>query len=83
MGGVANRCGYLISQTRFGNCLYIQRVIPGRQRVAAHIRRVQSRGEIVQRHKVLPVKADVRRIVIDRVLLTAYAPIQRIPRNGR
>ena len=78
MWGVRDRARHLILQTGFADRLYKQGVTARGKRVAAEVHRVQSGGEVVQRHEIFPVGADVRRVVIDGVLLAGYFPVQRI-----
>ena len=74
MRRVEDRSGHLVSKTRLADCLHIQRVFRGSERVAAQIQSVQAGGQIVQRHQILPVGTNVGGVVIDGILVAANFP---------
>jgi hypothetical protein len=45
---------------------------------ATEIQRVNSRGEIGQGHQILPVGADIHRVMVDGALIAIHIPLQRI-----
>lgn len=45
---------------------------------SAQIQRVNPRSDVAQRHQVLTIRADVHRIMINRVFVSADGPLQRV-----
>jgi hypothetical protein len=70
----------LVRQRRLANRLHKHFVISIRNRESAQIQRVDSAGNIRQRHQVLAIIADVHRVVVNRILIAADVPLQRICR---
>lgn len=68
----------LVRQRGFADCLHKEFVIAIWNRESAQIQRVDSAGNIRQRHQILAIVADVHRVVVNRVLAAADAPLQRV-----
>ncbi len=75
---------HLVRQRRLADCLHKQFVIAVRNRESTQIQRVDFAGNISQRHQILAILADIHRVVVNRVLVAANAPLQRVrSRAGR
>ena len=76
--GVGRSPADLVRQRGFADCLHKQFIIAIGNRESAQIQRVDSAGNIRQRHQILAIVADVHRVVVHRVLAAADVPLQRV-----
>lgn len=68
----------MICNGRLAHRLHKQLIVPIGDRKAAQIQRVHACRNISERHKILPVRADIHDVVIDGIFVAADRPLQRV-----